>query len=389
MSARGSHPARGGQGLRAQHYLFAHKLLPQHAFRDPQGFMRAMDSSLAGDILEVLWQEAHVQARARGEEQGLSAEGLKARVDQVAGRRCVLIAMPRAQAVPEAQFAAFIEDRHEGELEYRYLVLEKTFSQAGRRHLGVLCEWLPDGSRRNHGRTCQAGEKQFLETLAEQLGDESRRRALGARPVSAVAWRPRREEPESPLPRSERFRYQHCVFAYEVFPKTVFSEPDRVVSEVTRLGGRELLEGLWRRAGALARQVGRGDDVSPEGLAALTAELLEQRCLVVRLPEPLVPPEAHWLAVVVPRTSRPRPSSVYTLEKAHGREGAAPLFCVVHRDLRHEILSQAWDQDVDTFLDLLADQITGVHKSPLTAEVAGQRMLHERLAELRRQRRRG
>ena len=351
--------------------------------------MRAMDSSLAGDILEVLWQEAHAQAEARGEGESVPAEGLSAKIEQVAGRRCVVIVMPKARAVPEAEFAAFVEDRREGELEYRYLVLERTFAQAERQqHVGVLCEWLPDGSRRNHGRTCRPVEKQFLETLAEQFSDEARRREMGAKPVSAVAWQPEREGPGKVLTEREGFRYQHCVFAFEVFPKMVFSEPERVISEVTRFGGKELLEELWRRAGALARRAGRNGDVLPVGLAALTVELLERRCLVVRLPEPISPPEAYWLAVVVPREVHVRPTEVYTLERVEEQDEVAPLFCVVRRDLSHEILSRGRDGDVDTFLDLLADRITEVPESSLTADVAGHRLLHERLVELRRRRQR-
>src|SRR5688500_15526025 len=87
----------------------------------------------------------------------------------------------------------------------------------------LLCEWLPNGSRRNHGRSGNAfSEADFLAAMKAQLDTEAERRRAGAPAVHAAARRPGevRDPIDFMMSEADRapFRHQHCLTAFSVLP---------------------------------------------------------------------------------------------------------------------------------------------------------------------------
>ena len=124
------------------HYVFAHRLLPDRVFADPQGFATIMRQPHARDWLVRLWERASDEARG-SDQPPLAADGLDVVIDD--GR--VVVTMPPPQAPPEAYAAAVVRR----DARWRYYV-----ARTARRILdgrAVLCEWDADGTHRNHGLT--------------------------------------------------------------------------------------------------------------------------------------------------------------------------------------------------------------------------------------------
>jgi hypothetical protein len=126
----------------AQHYAFAHRLLPGRVFADPEGFGTIMRRRHARDWLVRLWERAGDEAHG-SDRPPLAPDGL----DLVIDDDRVVVTMPPPQAPPEA-YAAVVLRRDE---RWRYFVLERRVGDADGR--AVLCEWDADGTHINHGVT--------------------------------------------------------------------------------------------------------------------------------------------------------------------------------------------------------------------------------------------
>lgn len=83
---------------RKQHYLFAHRLLPEIAFKDPKTFYAVLGSHSANRYLQTLWRKAaDVLQQASLEEEGLFG--------QMLGKRMAVIEFPRPLEISESYFA--------------------------------------------------------------------------------------------------------------------------------------------------------------------------------------------------------------------------------------------------------------------------------------------
>lgn len=162
--------------LREQHYVFAHRLLPDRVFADPEGFATIMRQPDARDWLVRLWERAGDEARGSNRPP-LAADGL----DVVIDNDRVVVTMPPPEAPIEA-YAATVVRR---DARWRYLVLERLGGPWDAR--AVLCEWLPNDMHLNHSlmtagtRDAPPRLNEFLalvenldifQELVEQLPDE-------------------------------------------------------------------------------------------------------------------------------------------------------------------------------------------------------------------------
>jgi len=129
-----------------QRYLFAHRLLPEFFFAQPEDLWEALQRT-DSPILSQLWGSLGRESSA-----GLSCTPVRRE-----GIRLGLVTLPRPQDSPEAYFAALVYEPQP----YRYLVLEHSFN--GRTVLG---EWNP---RRNFGPGPGPQPEAFLESVLELL----------------------------------------------------------------------------------------------------------------------------------------------------------------------------------------------------------------------------
>lgn len=111
-----------------QHYLFAHRLLPEVFAADPEGMLAMLRGDASGPMLEM-WARC---------QQGkpMSSQGLAARLIERPGFTVGLVTMPPPQNSPEAYFIAMVFEPGPP----RYLVLEK-----GARGT-IVGQWNPRGN---------------------------------------------------------------------------------------------------------------------------------------------------------------------------------------------------------------------------------------------------
>jgi len=125
--------------LREQHYVFAHRLLRDRVFADPEGFATIMRQPHARDWLVRLWERAGDEARD-SDRRRLAADGLAVVIDDDR----VVVTMPPPQAPAEAYAATLLRRG----ARWRYFVLERLVGHEDGR--AVLCEWDADGTHRNY-----------------------------------------------------------------------------------------------------------------------------------------------------------------------------------------------------------------------------------------------
>jgi hypothetical protein len=83
---------------RKQHLLFAHRLLPEVAFHDPDNFYKLLGSGSGNRYLQTLWRKAADMIQ----QPTMEAEGL---FGQVLGKRLAIIDFPSPLETPESYFA--------------------------------------------------------------------------------------------------------------------------------------------------------------------------------------------------------------------------------------------------------------------------------------------
>ncbi len=128
---------------RAQHYSFAHRLLPALAWQDPERLRLALASDQSLAFLMRLW---HDIAEHLPPDQRLDPAGLSAEARPHGARQIVLITLPPPVAVTEAHFAACVFDPHaRPTAPPRYFTLEESYSFFSHQRTTVLGEWRPTG----------------------------------------------------------------------------------------------------------------------------------------------------------------------------------------------------------------------------------------------------
>jgi hypothetical protein len=180
---------------RAHHYIFAHHLMPQWYFEDPEGFLGAVTQPDGTRSLSKEWARYGMQLREKGQEV-LTPQGLQVRATSIHGRLAALVQLPLPLRPPEAYFVALVAPQP-GQDEARYFIVERmdpthlTGTQEGDilkgKELAVLCEWLPGKARRSHDWIMIPSAEAFLGAVQAQLKVEAARRAASKRSVLAAA----------------------------------------------------------------------------------------------------------------------------------------------------------------------------------------------------------
>lgn len=174
---------------RQQHYIFAHKVLPQVAFDFGAEAVRMLsEENRAAQFLERLWSDCGEGLEGRdlvsldGASVGLSVETRRAKGNELIS----IISLPAPEVTPEAYFVALVcddvpepdpDDDGPGVMELwkllvrstpvRVFTLELSQDLSGRRHT-VFCEWASDGRHLNMGDGPRPDKNAFFGFLAAQ-----------------------------------------------------------------------------------------------------------------------------------------------------------------------------------------------------------------------------
>lgn len=154
---------------RQQHYLFAHKILPQIVYQNPQKALGLLTSTEARPLLLRLWERL---GEDLPEKERLPAMGLgcHSRVLED-GRIVVVVRMPPPERMTEAHFVGFLFTPGEKMLFFfqkpptaSCFTLEHSFQLDGTPRT-VLGGWTPEGAHFNMGDGPPADLNNFVATL--------------------------------------------------------------------------------------------------------------------------------------------------------------------------------------------------------------------------------
>ncbi|UGT54377.1 hypothetical protein [Nocardia asteroides] len=106
-------------------------------------------------------------------------------------------------------------------------------------------------------------------------------------------------------------RTHHYQFAHQVLPTLAQRLGARMVTDEPPLGYTEQLKGLWDSIG---ERLPAEDRLPSAGITGHRVDAEGLRLLLVELPTPAAPAEAHFVAVVLPENSDD--VRVFTLERA-------------------------------------------------------------------------
>lgn len=112
-------------------------------------------------------------------------------------------------------------------------------------------------------------------------------------------------------------RPQHYAFAHLFLRDKAFANPVATVNELSREKGTQYLKILWSTIGH--KNKGKNDNfIPPDGLACHPIRVGDRhRGVIVKMPEPLGPAEAYFIAIVIPADALPVERCLcryYTLE---------------------------------------------------------------------------
>jgi hypothetical protein len=158
------------------HYMFAHRILPEVAFADPEHLLELMTSDQAQPFVADLWEEVGLACPA-----ALPADGLRVTVEPLEGfaNPVILVHLPTPEIPPEAHYLAIVptvERRLWGLITrqaVRCFTLERSVRLAGGTRT-VVCEWTLDSSSMlqhgNYGAGPAPTPNAFLDRLGAILG---------------------------------------------------------------------------------------------------------------------------------------------------------------------------------------------------------------------------
>jgi hypothetical protein len=149
----------GGPQPRPQHYLFAHRLLPEVMLGSKtalEAFRISIEDGQADRALEALWGGAGKAVHA---ESGITTTIPGGPPTAKAIDNGVLVTMPPALGITEAIYVAIVE--HDGTV--RYFTLEKSVASPR------LCEWMEDHAHVNFGDVEASDEGAFLAAVRARL----------------------------------------------------------------------------------------------------------------------------------------------------------------------------------------------------------------------------
>lgn len=155
---------------RMHHYVFAHRILPEVAFTDPNHVLELLKSDKGTPFLSDLWEEV-----GRACPRPLEADGLEVSVQALGGCEIILVQLPTPVVAPEAHYLALVhgqESRFFGLVKrprLRCFTLERSIRLAGGTRT-VICEWTWNQEsgleHNNYGAGPPANAQDFLGSLA-------------------------------------------------------------------------------------------------------------------------------------------------------------------------------------------------------------------------------
>lgn len=158
---------------RMQHYQFAHNLLPNELFRDPDSVLMSLIGPNGRDFLLHLWE---VAGETYGDGRVVTPDGL-ALTHEVFGHpnsTACFVHLPKPLKKPEAYFAAIVFDGPGWAVgtprQLRYFVLEYHGEQNGIPRT-LLGEWIRKGEGKlryaDHGSDTPPNVEAFVKRLGE------------------------------------------------------------------------------------------------------------------------------------------------------------------------------------------------------------------------------
>lgn len=161
----------GSGAKRIQHYMFAHRVIPQLFFGDPARFFEVF-SREADHFLHHFWDrlgEQIAQPEGHVDPAGLHGE-VRALDNDV---EVALITLPEPAAVAEAYFAAAVYRPQPGGADLaRYFTLEYGITIPEGKPRTVFCGWTADGNHFNMGDGPAADPDAFLAVVQAKLDND-------------------------------------------------------------------------------------------------------------------------------------------------------------------------------------------------------------------------
>lgn len=160
---------------RGQHYIFAHRAIPQWAFKHPNDFVSILMSERGQDFLIDLW---NLVGQNMDGEDLVAYEGLEYSIEWGAQETgFVVVTMPPPKRMPEAHFIAVVfqpSEDPEASISVRTLTLEKSISFDTEEARTALCEWRFSGDderpiHANFGDGPEPKKDEFLKAVVNCL----------------------------------------------------------------------------------------------------------------------------------------------------------------------------------------------------------------------------
>lgn len=156
---------------RGQHYVFAHRIIPQVFFGDPPGFLGFLARD--GDrFLRFYWDKIGERVENPGDL--VDGAALHGEIRALAGDfQAALITLPLPVAATEAYFiAAVYHPGLDGKIMARYYTLEFGVSVFDNLPYTVLGGWVP-GGHINMGDGPAPGLEAFVEAVQARLAEDA------------------------------------------------------------------------------------------------------------------------------------------------------------------------------------------------------------------------
>jgi hypothetical protein len=153
---------------RIQHYMFAHRVIPQLFYGDPAKFFDIFSRD-ADRFVSFYWDKLGEQITQP--EGRVDGAGLRGEVRTLAGDiQLALITMPAPAAVAEAYFtAAAYRPQAEGASLARYFTLEYGINIPDGNPRTVFCGWTAEGAHFNMGDGPAADPELFIDVVQARL----------------------------------------------------------------------------------------------------------------------------------------------------------------------------------------------------------------------------
>lgn len=355
---------------RAQHYLFAHRVIPQIFFDDADAFA----------VKPVVLRQLHSLWDRIGEDEGedYPSDEMAIYKQDIGDIEAIYIRMPETKMPPEAAFAALVPGNQDGSSESRYLVLELTDLSSEDGPIGVVCEWFADGSRKNHERCCNLDSDEFADVLTQIFQNESR--VDPGTSLGTSAWDPSIDDVYDLEFARSGYRAGNCHFAFNLVPELVKRAFDDLIHSAKKGTIQQFIADYCVQYGLT--------ELATEEIKFVYSEEPNPNWLIIEMPKPISPPEP-WLIAILYSTSdnginRYDAEAVYTMEMAKMEIDFGWLLGKLDIDGEsHAIVSRVENPTRASFVSAVQAHIAGDTISPgseLLSQLALYAAVHEETA---------